>query len=146
MSRILKFTHIKLSQVLNFLYTRCVEISYSLSILCNKTTTSRKYLGFGYTKISLHFTSQRNTGWQNREECNGWGMWRVLGRGEVCTGFWWGNLKEREHWRDPDVDGRIILRWIFMEVEGSCGDWMELARDRDRWRALVNKVMNFRVP
>jgi hypothetical protein len=35
------------------------------------------------------------------------------GRGEVCTGFWWGNLRERDHWRDPDVDGRIILRWIF---------------------------------
>ena len=36
-----------------------------------------------------------------------------MGRGEVCTGFWWGNLRERVHWRDPDVDGRIILRWIF---------------------------------
>jgi len=31
-------------------------------------------------------------------------------RGE---GFWWGNLKERYHLRDPGVDGRIILRWIF---------------------------------
>jgi hypothetical protein len=27
----------------------------------------------------------------------------------VCTGFWWGNLRERDHWVDPDVDGRIIL-------------------------------------
>ena len=25
----------------------------------------------------------------------------------------WGNLRERDHWGDPDVDGRIILRWIF---------------------------------
>jgi hypothetical protein len=35
---------------------------------------------------------------------------RMWGRGEGCTGFWWGNLWERGHWRDPDVDGRIILR------------------------------------
>jgi hypothetical protein len=34
-------------------------------------------------------------------------------RGEACTGFWWGNLRERDHWGDPGVDGRIILRWIF---------------------------------
>jgi hypothetical protein len=36
-----------------------------------------------------------------------------LGRGEACTGFWWGNLKLRDHWGDPGLDGRIILRWIF---------------------------------
>jgi hypothetical protein len=38
-----------------------------------------------------------------------------MGRGEACTGFWWGNMMERDHWRYPDVDGRIILRWIFRE-------------------------------
>jgi hypothetical protein len=32
-----------------------------------------------------------------------------MGRGEAYTGFWWGNLKERDHLEDPDVDGRIIL-------------------------------------
>jgi len=32
---------------------------------------------------------------------------------EVCTGFWWGNLRERDQLGDPGVDGRIILRWIF---------------------------------
>ena len=31
-------------------------------------------------------------------------------RGEACTGFWWGNLRERDHLGDPGVDGRIILR------------------------------------
>jgi hypothetical protein len=32
---------------------------------------------------------------------------------EAYAGLWWGNLKERDHLGDPDVDGRIILRWIF---------------------------------
>jgi hypothetical protein len=31
----------------------------------------------------------------------------------LYAGFWWGNLKERDHLEDSDVDGRIILRWIF---------------------------------
>jgi hypothetical protein len=49
-------------------------------------------------------------------------MWRVWGRGEVCTGFWRGNLKERNYWGDPDVDGRIILKWIFRKWEGVVGN------------------------
>jgi hypothetical protein len=35
------------------------------------------------------------------------------GRGQVYTGFWWGNLTEREHLGDPTLNGRIILRWVF---------------------------------
>jgi hypothetical protein len=31
-------------------------------------------------------------------------------RGEAFTGFWWGNLKERDHLGDTDIDERIILR------------------------------------
>ena len=36
----------------------------------------------------------------------------------MCIGFWWGNLSERDHWGDPEVDGRIILRCIFRKWEG----------------------------
>jgi len=61
-------------------------------------------------------------------------------------GFWLGNLRERNHWGDPDVDGRIILGWIFRKWGGSCGDWMDLAQDRDRWRAIVGTVRHVRVP
>ena len=48
--------------------------------------------------------------------------------------------------------GRPRHRWEdnnnmdFYEVGGGCGDWMELAQDRDRWWALVSTVMNLQVP
>ena len=48
--------------------------------------------------------------------------------------------------------GRPRRRWEdnikidLQEVGGSCGDWMELAQDRDRWRVLVGAVRNLRVP
>jgi hypothetical protein len=48
---------------------------------------------------------------------------------------------------DPDVDGR----WednikIDLQEVGWGIDWIELAPDKDRWRALVNAVMNLRFP
>jgi len=35
----------------------------------------------------------------------------IWGIGETYTGFWWGNLRERDHLGDPGLDERIILRW-----------------------------------
>jgi hypothetical protein len=46
---------------------------------------------------------------------------------------------------DLGLDGRIILKWILKKWVGGM-DWIDLAQDRDRWRALVNAVMNLRVP
>ena len=46
--------------------------------------------------------------------------------------------KPRRRWEDNVT--------MDLQEEGGGGDWMELAQDRDRWRALVNTVMNLRVP
>jgi hypothetical protein len=35
----------------------------------------------------------------------------------LCTGFWWENLRERDNWGDPGVDGRIIIRRIFRNLD-----------------------------
>jgi hypothetical protein len=47
--------------------------------------------------------------------------------------------RPRRRWEDN-------IKMDLQEVRGGCGDWMELAQDRDRWQALVNTVMNIRVP
>ena len=65
----------------------------------------------------------------------------------MYTGFWWGNLSERDHLEDPGLDGSITLRCIFRKWDGGRGmDWIELAQDRGMWRTLVNAVMNLWVP
>ena len=46
--------------------------------------------------------------------------------------------RPRRRWEDH-------IKMDLEEVGRGCGDWMELAQDRDRWRALVSTVMNFRV-
>jgi hypothetical protein len=47
---------------------------------------------------------------------------------------------------DRGLDGRIIIKMDLEEVVCGSMDWIELAEDMDRWRALVNAVMNLRVP
>ena len=46
--------------------------------------------------------------------------------------------RPRRRWEDN-------IKMDLQEVVGGCEDWMELAQDRDRWRALVSTVMNLRV-
>jgi hypothetical protein len=48
-------------------------------------------------------------------------------------------VRPRRRWKDNS-------EMEFQEVEGGCGDWIERAQDRDRWRELESTVMNFRVP
>jgi len=64
--------------------------------------------------------------------------------GEEYKGFWWGNLRKRDHLEDPGVDGRIILSWIFTKWDVGM-EWIDLAQNRNRWRVLVNAVLNLRV-
>jgi hypothetical protein len=66
-------------------------------------------------------------------------------RKEACIWFWWGNLRERDHWGDPRRRWEDNIRMDLQEV--GCGgmDWIGLAQDRDRWRAIVNAIMNIRV-
>ena len=47
--------------------------------------------------------------------------------------------RPRRRWEDN-------IKMDLQELGGGCGYWMELAQDRDRWRALVNTVMNILVP
>jgi hypothetical protein len=55
---------------------------------------------------------------------------------------WWQLIK----FENPDNEVRVIRNLYLREVEGRCGDWMEVAQDRDGWRALVGTVRNLRVP
>ena len=65
--------------------------------------------------------------------------------GERCVqgfgGETWGTPlgRPRRRWEDN-------IKMDLQEVECRGTDWIELAQDRDRWRALVNAVMNLRVP
>jgi hypothetical protein len=58
------------------------------------------------------------------------------------------SLQIGDHLEDPSVDGRIILNEPARGWMGGGGgmEWIKMAQDRDRWRALGNAVMNLGVP
>jgi hypothetical protein len=67
-------------------------------------------------------------------------MWYVWRKGEVLVGKPEGKRplgRPSHRWEDN-------IKMNLQEVGGGFGDWMELAQDRNRWRALVSTVMNFR--
>ena len=53
------------------------------------------------------------------------GTCSTCGREERCKGFLWGSLRARDHLEDPDIVGRIILRWIFKKWD--VGIWTGLS-------------------
>jgi len=56
---------------------------------------------------------------------------RVWERAEECTGFWWGNLRERDHWGDQGADRRVILKWIFRKLDVGVwtgSSWLRIRR------------------
>jgi hypothetical protein len=67
------------------------------------------------------------------------------GGGETCTGSWWESPKERDHLKDQGVDGRKGSKWTLGRFARGGVEWVHLAQDRDRWRAVVSAVMNLRV-
>ena len=62
------------------------------------------------------------------------------------TGFWRGNLREIDYLEDVGLEGKIILKWFVKKWDEGTMDWIDLARDRDKWRTVVIAVMNLRVP
>jgi hypothetical protein len=55
-----------------------------------------------------------------------------------------GKSEGKNHLKDQGVDGRMGSKWTLGSSVGGV-EWIHLAQDRDRWRAVVNAVMNLRV-
>jgi hypothetical protein len=60
--------------------------------------------------------------------------------------FWSENQKVKDNLEDLGTDEKIILEWILGKKNGKCVNWIHLAQDMDQWRAVVETVMNLRVP
>ena len=73
-------------------------------------------------------------------------MCHVRREGEVCTTFLVGKPDGKRPLGRPRHRWEDNIKMDLEEVGRCCGDWMELAQDRDSWWALVCTVMNSRVP
>jgi len=71
----------------------------------------------------------------------------VARMGERLFVYWIlvGRLREGDHLEDPGLYWWILLKLIFKKWDGGM-DWIDVAQDRDRWRAFVKVAMNLWVP
>ena len=64
----------------------------------------------------------------------------------MYTGLWWGNLKEKRQLGRPRRRWEDNIKMDPQKVGFGGMDWIDLAQDKERWRTLVNAVMNLQVP
>jgi hypothetical protein len=68
-----------------------------------------------------------------------------MGEGRVVHRILVGKLEGRRQLGRPRRNWEDNIKMDLQEVGGGCGDWVERAQDRDKWRTFVSTLMNFRV-
>jgi hypothetical protein len=66
--------------------------------------------------------------------------------GEICTIFWLEETEGKRPFGRPRHRWEDNIRMALREMRWEVVDWILLAQGRDQWRAVVNTVMNLRVP
>jgi hypothetical protein len=69
-----------------------------------------------------------------------------MGEGRGVPRFLVGKFEEKSPLGRPRPRWEDNIKTDLQDVGRGCGDWMDLAQARDKWRALVNTVRKFRVP
>jgi hypothetical protein len=95
-----------------------------------------KHTGFrpyNYSPDVIRQIKSRRMRWAGHMACmiEGRNVYRIL----------MGKPEGKNHLQDQGVDGRIGSKWTLGRLAGGM-EWVHLAQDRDRWRAVVNAVMN----
>jgi len=93
----------------------------------------------------FHYSDTKYCSGDKIEKNEEGGACSTYGGEERCTQGFGGETEEKIPLGSLDVDGRIILKWIFRKWDGGM-DWIDLSQDSDRWRPLINAVINLRVP